>query len=188
MSNTLDNAFVFYSRHIYDEEKINLLRSHNLKVAGHVPSVLWELFGSILTGRRGNGVTGADFQGWEVKSSALRSAYEYQYHLNTGEAKLLEDCEVNHLFCSYSTDYRDLVVKAIPGSALKEPFFDAWLPDYRANYDRTVGSASRRQRFRKSISYGFVQEHGRTILEVRSGEIYSRNDSLLDEFNRLVAS
>ena len=51
MSNTLDNAFVFYSRHIYDEEKINLLRSHNLKVAGHVPSVLWELFGSILTGR-----------------------------------------------------------------------------------------------------------------------------------------
>ncbi|HAT2537227.1 TPA: hypothetical protein R6W46_001241 [Citrobacter freundii] len=186
MNNTLDEAFAFYASHIYDEEKINLLRSHNLKVAGHVPSVLWELFGSILTGRHGNGITGADLQGWEVKSSTLRSSFEYQYHLNTGEAKLLEDCEVNHLFCSYSTDYRDLIVKAIPGEELKETFFEAWLPEYRANYDRTVGSTSRRQRFRKAIPYGFVQVHGRTILEVKAGEIYSRNDSLLEEFNRLV--
>jgi len=186
MNNGLDDAFAFYSRHIYDEAKINMLRSHNLKVAGHVPSVLWELFGSILTGRRGKGVTGADLQGWEVKSSTMKSSYEYQYHLNTGEAKLLEDGEVNHLFCSYSTDYRNLIVKAIPGGELKETFFDVWLPEYRANYDRSVGSDSRRQRFRKSIPYGFVQVHGRTILEVNAGEIYSRNDSLLETFNRLV--
>lgn len=186
MSNALDNAFSFYSHHIYDENKINMLRSHNLKVAGHVPSVIWELFGSILTGRSGNGITGADLLGWEVKSSTMKSSYEYQYHLNTGEAKLLEDCAVNHLFCSYSTDYRDLVVKAIPGSVLKEAFFDAWLPEYRANYDRTASSTSRRQRFRKSIPYGFVQVHGHTILEVNAGEIYSRNDNILEYFNRLV--
>ncbi|MBD8180516.1 hypothetical protein IFU25_02265 [Pantoea agglomerans] len=186
MNNKLDEAFSFYSRHIYDEEKIYLLRLHNLKVAGHVPSVLWELFGAILTGRHGKGATGADLQGWEVKSSAFRSSYEYQYHLNTGEAKLLEDCEVNHLFCSYSIDYRDLIVKAIHGSELKTPFFEAWLPEYRANYDRTAVSAARRQRFRKAIPYGFVQMYGRTILEVKAGEIYSRNDILLEEFNRLV--
>ncbi|WP_223814463.1 MULTISPECIES: hypothetical protein [unclassified Pantoea] len=106
--------------------------------------------------------------------------------MNTGEAKLLEDCEVNHLFCSYSIDYRDLIVKAIHGSELKTPFFEAWLPEYRANYDRTAVSAARRQRFRKAIPYGFVQMYGRTILEVKAGEIYSRNDILLEEFNRLV--
>ncbi|EOM5492667.1 hypothetical protein ACVU8K_004735, partial [Shigella sonnei] len=78
------------------------------------------------------------------------------------------------------------IVKAIPGGELKETFFEAWLPEYRANYDRTVGSTSRRQRFRKAIPYGFVQVHGRTILEVKAGEIYSRNDSLLEEFNSLV--
>ncbi|MBD9065183.1 MAG: hypothetical protein EGQ02_13005 [Enterobacter cloacae] len=53
---------------------------------------------------------------------------------------------------------------------------------------KPVGSASRRQRFRKAIPFGFVQVHGRTILEVRAGEIYSRNDILLEEFNRLVAN
>lgn len=186
MISTLNLAYNFYSRHIYDEEIINLLMTHNLKVAGHVPSVLWELFASILTGRRGNGVTGADLQGWEVKSSTWGSSYEYQYHLNTGEAKLREDCNVNHLFCSYSADYRDLIVKAIPGFELKERFFDIWLPKYETNYDRTVEREMRRQRFRRSIPFGFVQQHGRTLLEVRGGHMYSKNDSLLEEFNRLV--
>lgn len=37
MNNTLDEAFAFYASHIYDEEKINLLKSHNLKVAGMFP-------------------------------------------------------------------------------------------------------------------------------------------------------
>src|SRR5471030_1789194 len=82
-SSTIDNAYSFYTRHIYDEEIIYLLQQHNLKVAGHVPSVIWELFGSILTGRIGNGTTGADLQGWEVKSSTWGGAFEYQYHLNT---------------------------------------------------------------------------------------------------------
>ncbi|MCU6226336.1 hypothetical protein [Morganella morganii] len=186
MNSSLDAAFNFYSNHIYDEEKINLLREHGLKVAGHVPSVIWELFGSILTGRYGNGVTGADLQGWEVKSSTQGSSYEYQYHLNTGEAKLIEDCYVNHLFCSYSSDYRDVVVKAIPGYELKDEFFNVWLPEYRLNYDRSAASSVRRQRFRKSISYGFVQRCGRTVLEIRSGYLYSKDDNLLQELNQLV--
>lgn len=186
MNSTLDAAFDFYSHHIYDEEIINALRAHNLKVAGHVPSVLWELFGSILTGCSGQGFIGADLHGWEVKSSTWGSSYEYQYHLNTGEAKLLEDCRVNHLFCSYSTDYRNLIVKAIPGPELAEKFFNAWLPEYITNYDRTVERAQRRQRFRKAIPFGHVQQYGRTLLDIRGGDMYSKNDILLEEFNRLI--
>ncbi|HHR5860349.1 TPA: hypothetical protein ACS70L_002700 [Providencia alcalifaciens] len=186
MHNSIDNAFDFYKRHIYDEEKINLLREYGFKVPGHVPSVLWELFGAILTGRRGNGVTGADLEGWEVKSSTQSSSYEYQYHLNTGEGKLREDCCVNHLFCSYSIDYQNVVVKAIPGSQLKDRFFLVWLPQYRVNYNRNVESSVRRQRFRKTIPYGYVQSNGRTILEIRSGDIYSRNDNILASFNSLI--
>lgn len=185
-SSTLDNAYSFYNKYIYDEEIIILLQQHNLKVAGHVPSVIWELFGSILTGRKGNGTTGADLQGWEVKSSTWGGAFEYQYHLNTGEHKLQEDCVVNHLFCSYSSDYRVLLVKVIPGAELKERFFDVWLPEYQANYDRNALSSSRRQRFRRAIPFGYVQQNGRTLLEVKDGVMYSKNDSLLEEFNRLV--
>ncbi|HEG0621217.1 TPA: hypothetical protein SB604_002656 [Yersinia enterocolitica] len=185
-SSTLDDAYSFYANHIYDEEIINLLQQHNLKVAGYVPSVIWELFGSILTGRKGNGITGADLQGWEVKSSTWGGSFEYQYHLNTGEHKLHEDCVVNHLFCSYSPNYREVVVKVIPGPELKERFFDVWLPEYLTNYDRTALSTARRQRFRKAIPFGFVQQNGRTLLEVRGGIMYSKNDSLLEEFNRLV--
>ena len=186
MADSLDKAFEFYSTHIFDAEKINLLEAHGLKVAGHVPSVLWELFGSILTGCSGNGITGADLQGWEVKSSTKGGSYEYQYHLNTVEAKLIEDCHVNHLFCSYSSDYRDVIVKALSGSELKDDFFDVWLPEYRANYDRTVDSSSRRQRFRKAIPYGYVQRNACTILEIRAGDLYSKDYNRLKEFNRLV--
>lgn len=186
MSSSLDEAFYFYRNSIYNENTINLLKIHKLKIAGHIHSVMWELFGSILTGRHGNGTTGADLQGWEVKSSIQGSSYEYQYHLNTGENKLIEDGYVNHLFCSYSNDYQDVIVKAIPGYELKDEFFDVWLPEYRLNYDRSVVSSVRRQRFRKSISYGFVQRHGRTLLEIKTGDLYSKDDILLKELNLLV--
>jgi len=114
---SIDKAYELYSRHIYDEDKIRLLMKHSLKIAGSVPSVLWELFGALLTERSGGGTTGADLQGWEVKSAIEGGSYEYQYHLNTGAAKLKEDCEINHLFCTYSKTYKDVVVRAIQGKA-----------------------------------------------------------------------
>ena len=56
----IDDAFKFYKKHIYDEEKISLLKKYNLKIAGSVPSVLWELFGAILTGRSGAALLSGD--------------------------------------------------------------------------------------------------------------------------------
>jgi len=182
---SIDKAFKFYSRHIYDEEKIELLNKHKLKISGSVPSVLWELFGALLTERSGAGTTGADLQGWEVKSAKSSGSYEYQYHLNTGAAKLKEDCEVNHIFCSYSETYQDLIVRVMHGSDLANKYFKAWKPDYIKNYGASVPESQRRQRFRKSISYGYVQNNGALVLKVENSKLVYRDDDVIPKFNKV---
>ena len=180
----IDDAFNFYSKHIYDEEKILLLKKYNLKIAGSVPSVMWELFGAILTGRSGTGTSaGTDLNGWEVKSAKVGGSFEYQYHLNTGASKLKEDCLVSHLFCTYSETYKDVVVRAIKGESLSEVFFKAWEPDYFMNYDSTAPANTRRQRYRKNISARYVDTNGQVILKIRDGIILERYDDLLEQFN-----
>lgn len=181
--NNIDQAYACYENHIYNEDAIRLLTEHNLKVAGSVAPVLWELFGALLTGNDGNGVTGADLVGWEVKSAILNSSFEYQYHLNTGEHKLKEDCKVTHLFCAYSRNYENVIVKAIRGMVLAPIYFKPWVPLYRQNYNKTAPSEQRRQRFRKSISSGFVSEHGLPILEIKNGILIHRHDQTLDDLS-----
>ena len=89
-------AFDFYQTHINRLDFFTLLKEHNLKTSGSVPSITWELFGSILTGQKGKGGYGADLEGNEIKSAISGSAFEYQYHLNTGLDKLNEDQAVDH--------------------------------------------------------------------------------------------
>ena len=182
---SIDEAFDLYCRHIYDKEKIRLLTENNLKIAGSVSSVIWELFGALLTERSGEGVTGADLQGWEVKSAKEGGSYEYQYHLNTGAAKLKEDCEVNHLFCTYSSTYKDVVVRVMPGKELAANFFNAWVPEYLKNYDVSVPDAQRRQRFRKSISFGFIEKNGVLVFKVENGKLTYRDDNVIPNLNRV---
>ncbi len=179
---SIDTAFNFYSKHIYNQEKMNLLRQHGLPIAGSVPSVSWELFGALLTGRDGTGAIGADLQGWEVKSASGSGSYEYQYHLNTGMVKLTEDCSVNHLFCSYSNEYKNVTVKVIEGSELANKYFKKWIPEYVSNY-ANKNDALRRQRFRKSIPFAFVQLNGTPILEIDNAILTFRDDHQIDRFN-----
>ncbi|MAD14487.1 MAG: hypothetical protein CL579_00150 [Alteromonadaceae bacterium] len=164
--NNLDLAFEFYEKHIYDPEKIQLLKENRLKVAGHVHSVIWELFGAILTGRKAEGNTGSDLRGWEVKSAKNGGSYEYQYHRNAHLSKLDEDCVVNHLYCSYSEEYDDLEVRVMKGADLAELFFEAWKPlcieKYR-NRDTL--------RFRKIIPYQYIQRNGLLVLKVNKGNL-----------------
>ena len=181
---SIDSAYEFYSRHIYDEEKIALLTKYNLKVAGSVPSVLWELFGAVLTERSGSGLTGADLNGWEVKSAKVGGSFEYQYHLNTGATKLKEDCEVNHLFCIYSETYKNVVVRAIRGANLANIFFKTWEPDYLKNYAVSVPGTKRLQRFRKNIPFGYVEANGELVLKIENGLIALRNDSIIPKLNK----
>lgn len=182
---SIDVAFKFYSRHIYDKEKIRLLLKHNLKIAGSVPSVLWELFGALLTERSGAGSTGADLQGWEVKSAKEGGSYEYQYHLNTGAAKLKEDCEVSHLFCTYSETYKDVEVRAMNGYDLAGKYFRTWEPDYFKNYDASVPKELRRQRYRKSIAYGYVEANGNLVLNIKDGKLVYRDDAIIPKLNQV---
>jgi len=174
--NKIDDAFTFYSHHINDKEKLRLLNEYHLPVVGSVASVMWELFAAILTGRSGNGATGLDLDGWEVKSSKDQCAFEYQYHRNTGLEKMMGEYTANHLFISYSETYDDVSVRVIDGRVLAKKFFKCWKPEYMENY-RLEESSSGRQRFRKSIPYKYVNITGTPILEITNGVITSRSDN-----------
>jgi len=182
--NSIDTAYAFYSRHIYDEEKMDLLSSHGLKIAGSVPSVIWELFGSLLTERLGRDSNGADLQGWEVKSAVDQSSFEYQYHLNTGAEKLKEDCKINHLFCSYSKSYKDVIVKVIRGSDLAKVYFNKWEPDYFSNYNASVPRGQRRQRFRRAVSFSHVHKNGTLVLKIQNTELIYSDHRVIPRFNK----
>jgi hypothetical protein len=142
------------------------LREHHKHIAGSVPSIYWELFGAILTGDKGKEGYGSDLEHHEVKSSVDRASFEYQYHLHGGKQKLVDDEKVDHVFISYSPDYKDIDVRVVKGSALKDRF-KSWMPGLVANYE---GDA-RRQRYRKSISYGTVVKNGAVVMQVRQGEL-----------------
>lgn len=180
----IEKVYQVYRNHVYDTDRIQLLEEHNLKVSGSVPSVIWELLGSILTNRVGTGNTGADLDGWEVKSACDGGSYEYQYHLNTGLAKLEEDCIVNHLFFSYSSGYKDVVVKAMRGPDIASDFFEVWKPQYLQNYDHNVEASQRRQRFRRAISNGYVRQNGLDVLEIRDGQLVQQDRTIIPLLNQ----
>lgn len=168
-------AFDFYQMHINRTDLFQLLKERNLKTSGSVPSITWELFGSILTGQRGKGGYGADLEGIEIKSAIMGSAFEYQYHLNTGLHKLTEDKVVDHFFCSYSADYQSFQVYFVNGKLL-EPFFDKWIPEYIKNYKKAedatgLEASERRQRFRRSVPFGWVIRNGRLVMQVVNAKL-----------------
>lgn len=168
-------ALDFYQIHINRSDFFTLLEEHNLRLRGAIPSITWELFGSILTGQKGRRGNGADLDGIEIKSAIEGSSFEYQYHLNTGLDKLKEDQVVDHLFCSYAPDYQSFRVYFATGKLLS-PFFSDWIPQYLKNYNKTedatsVEASERRQRFRRSIPFGWVTKNAQLVMEVRNGKL-----------------
>lgn len=157
-------AYDFYRKFVYNEELQALLHKHKRHVAGSVPSIYWELFGAILTGDKGKDGYGSDLEHYEIKSSVEGASFEYQYHLHGGKQKLVEDTQVDHVFFSYSPDYKNVDVRLVKGEALKTKF-DSWMPGLVKNYN----GKNRKQRYRKSISFGTVREKGELILQVRGG-------------------
>lgn len=162
----IEEAYSFYKKFIYNPEHQALLAKHNLHVAGSIPSVDWELFGAILTGDDGKDGYGSDLNHFEIKSSVDGASFEYQYHLHGGKQKLAEDSKVGHIFISYSPDYKDVEVRLIKGKDLKDKF-DSWKPGLIANYD----GPNRKQRYRRSISFGTVKTKGSVILQVQDGKL-----------------
>jgi hypothetical protein len=174
--NNVDKSYSFYKKHIYDEKKIELLKEYNLKVAGHVHSVIWELFCALLTGQKAEGNTGADLIGWEVKSAKGHGNFEYQYHRNAHLEKLEEDAVVSHIFCSYSEDYDGVVVKALKGAELREKYFDVWKPECITSYSNPAIL-----RYRKNVSYNYVQDKGLLVLKIEKGILTFRNDQFIEQ-------
>jgi hypothetical protein len=161
-------AFEFYRKFIFNDEQQELLTTRGFRVAGSVASVNWELFASILVNSVAKDGYGADLDGFEVKSAVQGGSFEYQYHLNGGKTKLIDDMQVDHIFISYSQNYKDIDVRILKGAVLKQ-MFESWMPGLIENYEGSVP----RQRYRKSISYGFVLTHGDLIMSTRNGEMVS---------------
>ncbi len=165
----LKEAYDFYRKFIYNQEHQVVLENHGFHVAGSVASVNWEVFASILTGDKGKEGYGSDLTHHEVKSSVDGGSFEYQYHLNAGKVKLHEDMEVNHIFISYSKDYKNIEVRLLEGGKLKDTF-EKWMPGLIENYE----GSTPKQRYRKSVSYGFVKTNGVLILKTESGNLVDR--------------
>jgi hypothetical protein len=164
----IEQAYEFYIKFIYNQELISLLREYNIRIPGSISPQIWELFGAILTADIGTGSYGADLCNYEVKSSIDGNSFEYQYHLKTGRYKLLKDITVDHLFLSYSRDYRNVVVRQMRGDFLTE-IFQSWLPGLEERYS----SQESNRRYRKNISYITVQTHGQVVMRIHDGTLVS---------------
>lgn len=161
-----EEAFGYYDKHINRKERFELLKEHNFSITGSVPSIDWELFGSILTGDSRKDGYGSDLGNYEIKSATRTGSFEYQYHLHGGLTKLKEDMAVDHIFISYSPDYADATVRLAQGDILA-PFFQRWKPALIANYS----GEDPKQRFRRSIAYGTVAKLGAIIMKIEDGRL-----------------
>ena len=103
----------------------------------------WELFASILVRDRGVATkSGLDLARYEVKSATHGSSFEYQYHRNSWQEKLVADRAAGHLFISHEDWLRLVEVRFCEGSALRE-FFDTWEANVRTRINGNSVSRDR---------------------------------------------
>ncbi len=156
---------MFFHAYMYGplQGKLRLYSARGVRPGGAAMSSDWEVFGSILVQDVGKKLgAGLDLEGFEVKSAASEGAYEYQYHKKTGKQKLQEDMDAGHLFFNHSDNLRFVELRYAHGSALKENFFAKWLAAYPDPYP---------QRYRKSVPYTWVKEHGKLLMILKNGEV-----------------
>ena len=165
----ISDAYQYYSKHINRTERFELLDAHQLPVAGSVSPVDWVLFGSILTGSKGTPGYGADLENYEVKSATEGSSFEYQYHLHGGISKLDEDMKVEHIFISYSKDYKHVTVRLVKGKDLATKF-ESWRTGLIENYS----GEDPNQRYRKSIALGEIERLGQIVLQIEGGVLVKK--------------
>lgn len=155
---------MFFHAYMYGplQGKLRLYGARNIPQGTLAMSSDWEVFASMLVkdlGRKFGG--GIDLANYEVKSAKRRGSYEYQYHRNTGREKLGKDMQAGHLFFEYSDNLREVDLRYLHGSQLKE-FFATWLDEFPDPYQ---------QRYRKNIPYGFVKQNGMLLMSLKDGEV-----------------
>jgi len=155
---------MFFHAYMYGplQGKLRLYAARSVRPGGVAMSSDWEVFASILVKDVGKKLaSGIDLSNNEVKSAKGKGGYEYQYHKFVGKQKLASDMKVGHLFFAHSNDLRLVNLRWIHGSQLTN-FFQKWLDEYPDPYP---------QRYRKSIPYAWVKEHGLLLMTLTDGEV-----------------
>jgi hypothetical protein len=161
----VQEAYSFYKTYIldYSRDKAEIYERYGFSLQGSVGSKDWEVFAAILLNDRARRGDGADLMNYEVKSAVIGGSFEYQYHRNRGLDKLTDDRDVNHIFVSRSESYTNVEVWLVERTKMTSTF-DRWLPELLQNYE-----TAERQRFRRSVTYGFVRSQGVRLLEINDG-------------------
>lgn len=163
-----EKSLMFFHAYMYGplQGKLRLYGARNIPQGSIAMSSDWEVFASMLVKDLGRKFgAGIDLANYEVKSAKRGSSYEYQYHRNTGRAKLTRDGEVGHLFFDYFENLREVDLRYLHGSRMVE-FFSRWLDEFPDPYG---------QRYRKNIPYGFVKQHGILLMTLKDGEVVFPN-------------
>jgi hypothetical protein len=150
---------------MYSRDKAEIYGRYGFSLQGSVGSKDWEVFAAILLNDRARRGDGADLENYEVKSAVIGGSFEYQYHRNRGIHKLTDDRDVDHIFVARSETYMNVEVWLVERNQMI-PIFDRWLPELLQNYETVE-----RQRFRRSVTYGFVRNQGIRLIEVSGGEL-----------------
>jgi hypothetical protein len=160
-------AYSFYRNYIleYSRNKASIYKQYGFSLQGSVGPKDWEVFAAILLNDKARRGDGADLEHYEVKSATIGGSFEYQYHRNGGLNKLTNDRDVDHIFIARSETYINVEIWFVERAKMIS-IFDKWLPDLQHNYQ-----IEGRQRFRRSVTYGFVRNHGIRLLEIIDGEL-----------------
>lgn len=163
----VQEVYSFYRTYIleYSRNKAEIYERYGFSLQGSVGPKDWEVFAAILLNDRARRGDGADLENYEVKSATIGSSFEYQYHRNRGLNKLTDDRDVDHIFVARSENYMNVEVWLVERTKMI-PMFDRWLPELLQNYE-----TAERQRFRRSVTYGFVKSQGVRLLAISSGEL-----------------
>ena len=154
-------ALRFYRSYIHNDAFNRICRERGFSTGGLVSSKTWEIFAAILLETTRNRDNSPDLSnGWEVKSAAMGSSFEYQYHRNEGLTKLADDISCKHLFISYEQNYEATIIRRLDGDDLKG-FFNGWRKALTEAYKNPDC-----QRFRKSVPYTFVANRGEVVLTI----------------------
>jgi hypothetical protein len=160
-----EKSMMFFHAYMYGplQGKLRLYGARAIPTGSVAMSSDWEVFASMLVNDMGRKFgAGIDLTNYEVKSVKRGSGgYEYQYHKNGGLQKLAKDMEVGHLFFDYFDNLREVNLRFVHGSSMKA-FFEEWLREYPNPYP---------QRYRRSISQGWVKENGILLMTITDGEV-----------------
>ncbi|MEZ4591492.1 MAG: hypothetical protein R3D55_10160 [Chloroflexota bacterium] len=167
MTLQIAEAYEFYKEFIlnYSHRKAEIYKRYGFTLQGSIGSKDWEVFTAILLDDRARPGDGADLMNYEVKSAVTGSGFEYQYHKFHGLEKLQDDMQINHVFVARSIDFQNIEVWLVQWETIT-PIFEDWRPALLENYQNPG-----RQRFRRSVSYKFVSENGRLLLQILNGQL-----------------